>query len=87
VNGGKVIKCIPTEVFTGIIITDVLDNLSRNGLRIDLVPVFTGDFPKINDKIGPDSRLTADMGVFVLFQAGIQYGIGNLIAYLVRVSF
>ena len=66
-------------------IADVADRLSSDGVEVELR--FGGDFAADHHQIALGVSLAGDAAEFVLRQAGVQHGIRNGVADLVRMAF
>ena len=75
---------ISVKTILGTVITDVPDDLARNGLNIHVAT--GGDLTHDVDQAGGADRLAGNAGAGVLFQNGIQDGIGDLVADLIGMA-
>ncbi|OQB35908.1 MAG: hypothetical protein BWY09_02115 [Candidatus Hydrogenedentes bacterium ADurb.Bin179] len=73
-----------TDIFMHI--ADIFNYLAGDGLRIDALPPFAGNFTGVDHQIGTNQRLTPHMAFGVRLETGVQYGVGNLVTYLIRMA-
>lgn len=80
-NGNQDVTCLVVETLLRVIVTDLLDGVSDNGLEVN--SGLGGDFTENHDHTGLGSGFTGDLGVGVLGQTGVQDGIRDLVTDLV----
>ena len=84
---GLVAERIPAEPVKGVVVADAADDVSGDGLGVDLLPSLAFEFAEIDNKIRTDGCFAGDVRIFVLLKAGIKNGIGDLVAHFVRMAF
>jgi hypothetical protein len=67
------------------VIANAADGFTDQGVVIDLRG--GGDFAGHHGQAGGDQRLAADAALGILPEDFIEYGVGNLVGYLVGVTF
>jgi hypothetical protein len=80
-DGDQDVTGLVVETLFRVIVTDLLDGVSDNGLEVD--SGLGGDFTENHDHTGLSGSLTSDLGVGVLSETGVQDGIGDLVTDLV----
>lgn len=84
-NSNQDIASLVVEALGGIVEADSLDGSTDDGLVVN--DGLGGDFSKNHNQTSLAASFTSNHGIWVLGQAGIQNGVGDLIAELVWVSF
>ena len=84
-NGRLDAAGVAVEALAAVVETDIDDDLAHQLVEIDE----TGrrDFAQEQDEAGLDRRLAGHAGHGVLGQQGIEHGITDLVAHLIRMSF
>jgi hypothetical protein len=72
-NSDQDVTGLVIETLGRVIVTDLLDGVSDNGLEVDSGG--GGDFTKDHDHTGLGSGFTGNLGVGVLGQTGVENGI------------
>jgi hypothetical protein len=73
------------EGLVGVGVADFLDRLAHDLLVIQLG--VGRDLAGEHDVVALDERFAGDAAELVLLEAGVENGVGNVIAHLVRVAF
>jgi len=84
-EGNEDVAGLVVESLGRVIVADVLDRVTDDLLVVN--DSLGSDFTANQDHASLGHRLAGDFGVGILLQVGVENGIGNLIADLVRVSF
>ena len=83
-NGDEDVAGVVVEALGGRVVANVLDGVTDDLLVVEVG--LCGDLTKDLDHAGLGSRLASNLGEGVLGQAGVQDGIGDLVANLVGVT-
>jgi hypothetical protein len=81
-NGDQDVAGLVVEAFVGVIVTNVLDCATDDGLVVETG--LCGDLAKDHDHARLGRSLACDFGERVLAQASIENGIGNLVTVVAR---
>lgn len=77
-NGNEDVARLVVEALVRRVVANVLDGIADNLLVVEVC--LCGDFTKDHDHTGLGGRLAGDLGEGVLLEAGIEDGVGDLIA-------
>lgn len=83
-NGVHDIACLVVETLVRAVVTNLLDGIADDFLVVEVG--FCGDFAENKDQTGLGGGLAGNFGEGVFFQAGVEDGIGDLVADLVGVA-
>ena len=77
-NSNEDVACLVVEALLGGVVTDVLDGTTNDLLVVEVG--LGGNLTKDHDHAGLGGSLAGDLGEGVFLEAGIEDGVGDLIA-------
>ena len=78
-------EVLPAEAFFGTVVANLLNDTLGDGLGVERLEAFAGDFTEVDDQILTTGGFASDVGMGIEREAGIKDGVGNSIGDLVGV--